>query len=335
MRRAAVGVVGAGSWGTTLAKVLADNGHDVRLWSRRGELCRAINEQHENFDYLPGVTLAPNVRATADLAEVGRETAFILFVVPSHGFRGVARELGAHLDGEHSVVHATKGFELGTFKRMSEILREETCVRKLGVLSGPNLARELARGEPAGTLVASAYRETTERAAALLGNKYLRVYSGRDVIGAEVGGAFKNIVALAAGVASGLGLGENSKALLLTRGLAEMTRLGVLLGADARTFAGMSGMGDLVATCSSPLSRNYQVGHRLAQGESLQEIQSAMKMVAEGVKATHAVDDLASSRGLTLPIVSGVKRLLDGHDVMAVLGALMAERTGHEVPELQ
>ena len=205
-----VAVIGAGSWGTTLAKVLGDNGRKVWLWTRREELARGINDKHENADYLPNVRLPDNVEATHDLERIAESCHLILMVVPSHGMRAAARELGDFLSGEHVLIHASKGIEEGSFKRMSEILREETCVRKIGVLSGPNLAKELANKQPTGTLVASHFDEVYERAAAVLNNDYFRVYGGRDVIGAEVGGAFKNIVALAAGVAAGLGFGENT-----------------------------------------------------------------------------------------------------------------------------
>lgn len=330
-----VGVVGAGSWGTTLAKVLGDNGHQTLLWTRREALCNELNEKRTNSAYLPDAELPAAVEGTTDLARVGRECRLILLVVPSHGLRATARELGAHLTGEHVLVHAVKGIEEGSFKRMSEVLREETCVRKLGVLSGPNLARELAARQPTGTLVASRYDEAFERCHAALNNQYFRVYAGTDVIGAEIGGAFKNIVALAAGVAAGLGLGENTKALLLTRGLSEMARFGAAMGADVLTFGGMAGIGDLIATCSSALSRNHQVGARLAKGESLAAIQADMRMVAEGVKTTRAAHQFATAKGLDLPIVRAVHHLLyEGGDVPTLLSDLMSIPTGAEFAAL-
>jgi glycerol-3-phosphate dehydrogenase (NAD(P)+) len=262
---------------------------------------------------------------------VCKSAKLILLVVPSHGLRELAYELGDFVTGEHVVVHATKGIEQQSFKRMSEILLEETCLRKIGVLSGPNLARELAARHPTGTLVASRFDEVFRRSHAALHNDYFRVYWGHDVIGAEVGGAFKNIVALAAGVAAGLGLGENTKALLLTRGMSEMARLGASMGADVLTFGGMAGFGDLIATCSSSLSRNHQVGARLAKGESLEAIQHDMRMVAEGVKTTRAVYAYASKKGLDLPIVRAVYHLLyENGDVPTLLKDLMAIPTGAE-----
>jgi glycerol-3-phosphate dehydrogenase (NAD(P)+) len=276
--------------------------------------------------------LPDTLTATSDLERVCRSTGLLILVVPSHGMRKVATQLGDYLSGEHVLVHASKGIERDSHKRMSEVLREETCVRRIGVLSGPNLARELALRQPAGTLIASRYVEVFQRCQRVLNNGYFRAYAGQDVIGAEVGGAFKNVVALAAGVASGLGLGDNSKALLITRGLAEMARLGVAMGAEVATFAGMAGIGDLIATCSSTLSRNHQVGVRLAQGESLEHIQSHMQMVAEGVRTTRAVQEFATQHRLELPIVRAVHRLLyEGCDLQTALDDLMATPTGMEL----
>ncbi len=326
-----VGVVGAGSWGTTLAKVSAENGHDTLLWARRPELALRIAAERTNSDYLPGIKLPEELAATSDLERVTRHGDLLLLVVPSHGVREIAHELGKFVHGGQCLIHATKGLEQGTHKRMSQVLREETCLRKIGVLAGPNLSRELAQRGPAGTLIASAYDEVFQKGHRALKNQYFRVYWGSDVIGAEVGGAFKNIVALAAGVLSGLGFGENARALLLTRGLNEMTRLGVSMGADPLTFSGMAGVGDLIATCSSSLSRNFQVGSRLAGGESLGEIQADMSMVAEGVKAALAVDQFSAQHRLDLPIARAVHHLLyAGGSVPQLLADLMAIPTGAE-----
>jgi len=330
-----VGVIGAGNWGTTLAKVLGENGKRTLLWARREDLCREINETRQNSQYLPGFTLPSSIEATHDLERICRGASLILAVVPSHTMRETARELGNYLTGEHVVVHATKGIEQGSFKRMSEVLREETCLRKIGVISGPNLAKELAARQPTGTLVASRYDEVFQRTHRALHNDYFRVYQGRDVVGAEVGGGFKNIIALAAGVAAGLGLGDNTKALLLTRGLSEMARFGAAMGAEVLTFGGMAGMGDLIATCSSPLSRNHQVGARLAKGEKLEDIQREMRMVAEGVKMAKAAHDFAVKKKLDLPIVAAVYRLLyEHHEVPLLLKELMSIPAGPEFAAL-
>ena len=331
MESVVVGVVGAGSWGTTLARIAGDNGHPVLFWARNEALCRAINETRVNARYLPGAELPSTVEATSDLERVCRSCQLIFLAVPSYGLRAVATDMGRYLDGGHLVVHATKGIEQETFKRMSEVLREETCVRRIGVLAGPNLARELAARQPAGSVVASRYQEVVARSHAALHNRYFRIYGSNDVVGVEVGGAFKNIVALAAGVIDGLGLGDNSKALLLTRGLSEMVRLGVDMGAKVPTFGGMAGIGDLMATCASPLSRNHQVGERLAKGQGLPDIQAEMTMVAEGPRTTLAVHAYARRRGLNLPIVDAVHRILyEGAHVPQVIEALMALETGNE-----
>ncbi len=336
MEKKTVGVIGAGSWGTTLAKILGDNGTDTLVWAFEPEVVKEINKKHSNKRYVPGAKLAKSVRATGDLAEVCNACQLILMVVPSHVFRGVANQMGDHLNGEQCIVHCTKGIERGTFKRMSQVLREETCVRKIGVLCGPNLSKELAAGNPAGTVVASKFQEVQALAQAALHSRIFRVYSGSDVVGAEVGGAFKNIIAVAAGIVDGMGLGDNTKALLLTRGLSEMTRYGVLQGAEILTFGGMAGIGDLMATCASPLSRNHQVGERLAKGETREEIQESMFMVAEGVKTARPVHNDAVENGMDLPIVEAVYRLLyEGASVEEAITDLMSRESGPEFDEVK
>lgn len=330
-----VTVIGAGSWGTTLAEILGQNGHEVLVWARNGERCSEINERHSNERYLPGFELSANITATTDLERACRNSSWILLVVPSHGLRETARSMGDFLTGEHVVVHATKGIEQGSFQRMSQVLRQETCVRKIGVLSGPNLAKEIMSGQPAGTLVASKYREVLDRSQALLHGPMFRVYAGDDVIGAEVGGAFKNIVAVAAGVVDELGMGDNTRALLLTRGLNEMAHVGATMGANVLTFGGLAGIGDLMCTCASPLSRNHQVGERLARGQSLEQIQAEMHMVAEGVKTTRSTYDFAVYKGLDLPIVRAVYSVIyEQRPVSEVIQDLMALPASHELVEL-
>ena len=325
-----VAIIGAGSWGTTLARIAAGHGASVRLWTRRAELATAINEARENRRYLPGVRLPPSLTATADLQDAC-QAQLIIVAVPSHGLRRIAYRLGEHVSGEHVLIHTAKGIEIDSLKLMSQVLREETCVRKIGVLSGPNLAGELARERPAGTLIASRYAEVFERGRLALQTHYFRVYSGHDMLGAEIGGAFKNIVAIAAGIADGLGLGDNSKAMLLTRGVAEMARFGQALGAKVLTFAGMAGIGDLIATCASPLSRNHRVGQRLAGGETLDQIYATMYMVAEGVRTTQAVRRYAGREGVDLPIVSAVHRVLyEGVNAQAAIDELMTLPSGPE-----
>ncbi|MFC1610238.1 NAD(P)H-dependent glycerol-3-phosphate dehydrogenase [Myxococcota bacterium] len=329
-------VVGGGSFGTALANILAGLGRRTQLWVRREDLAEEINTRHTNSRYLEGFELSGNLEATTDLEGATRQAPVILLVVPSKGFREVAQMLGDHLRGEQILVHATKGIEIGTFKRMSEILREETCVLKIGVLSGPNLARELMVGQPAGALIASRYDQVVAEVQDLFRGGMLRTYGGRDVIGTEVGGSFKNIIALAAGVADGMGMGDNPKALLVTRGLGEMARFGAAMGANVFTFGGLAGIGDLMATCGSPLSRNHQVGERLGKGEKLDDILGSMTHVAEGVPTTKAVHAFLESKRVDLPIVSAVHGMLyGGISARETVKKLMAIPVGDELAALR
>lgn len=321
-----VGILGGGSWGTALAHLVGANGHPVLHWMRDAASVAEVNERHVNSKYLPGVRLADAIEATGELARIGQECRLILVVVPSQSMRQVVGELGTYLDGGHLLVHGVKGLEAGTLKRMSTILKEETPCKKIGVISGPNLAKEVAEGQPSATVVASKYREVIERSRAVLVGNTFRVYGNDDLVGTELGGALKNILAIGAGMAQGLGFGDNTKALLLTRGIAEMARLGVHMGAKATTFSGLSGIGDVMATCFSPLSRNYQVGFRLAQGETLEAIIAAMNQVAEGVKTTRSVHEFAQANGLYMPITEGVYRILyQGLSPKTAMSYLMEE----------
>ncbi len=331
-----VSVLGGGSFGTSLACVLVENNRRVIQWVRRPEQAEEINREHTNTRYLPGCQLPPELRATSELEQALGAVPVVLLAVPSKAFRQVARAVGDLIGGEKIVVHATKGIELDTFKRMSEVLREETCVLKIGVLSGPNLAKEMMAGHPSGALLASRYDEVAEAVLPLFARSRMRVYSGPDVIGTEVAGSFKNIIAIGAGVADGLKLGDNAKALLLTRGLSEMARFGVALGGDVFTFGGLAGVGDLMATCASPLSRNHQVGERLAQGEKLTEILSSMQQVAEGVPTAKAVFEHSRKMGLDLPIVRAVHGLLyEDWSSVRSLEFLMSLPTDRELAALR
>jgi glycerol-3-phosphate dehydrogenase (NAD(P)+) len=326
-------VVGGGSFGTAVASILSQADRRVALWVRRDDLAREVNHAHTNSRYLPGVALPPLLRATTDLQGSVASAPVILLAVPSATFRQTARALGEHARGDQVLVHGTKGIELGTYKRMSEVLFEETCVLKVGVVSGPNLAKELVRGSPAGCVVASRYDEVVESIQRLFQGSTLRTYGVRDVVGTEIGGSFKNIIALAAGVVDGLGMGDNARSLLVTRGLGEMARWGVAQGADALTFGGLAGIGDLVATCSSPLSRNHQFGTRLARGERPEEIKATMVEVAEGVTTTKAVHEQAQGQGVDLPIVRTVHRMLyQGLPVLEARDELLAVPVGREFP---
>ena len=308
--RGRVGVLGGGSWGTVLAHLAASNGNPVSLWVRDAAAADALNATRRNAKYLNELELHAGIQATTDLAGIGRDCGVILVVVPSHALRETMAHLGDHLDGSHVLIHAIKGIEPDSFMRMSQILQAETCCKKIGVLSGPNLAKEVALGHPSATVIASGYQEVIAAGGEILRSKTFRVYGNPDVVGTEIGGSLKNILAIASGMAEGLGFGDNTKALLLTRGLAEIMRLGMGLGADPMTFSGLSGVGDLMATCFSPLSRNYQVGNRLAKGESLEAIQAAMRQVAEGVRTTRTVALYARTHGIYMPITEGIYRIL-------------------------
>jgi glycerol-3-phosphate dehydrogenase (NAD(P)+) len=306
MARAAV--LGAGSWGTTFAKVLVDAGGDVTLWGRRSAVVRAVAERHENADYLPGVPLPPALRATTDPGEALDGAEIVVLAVPSQTLRDNLTGWVSGVDRGATLVSLMKGIELGSAKRMSEVIGEVVgCgADRVAVVSGPNLAREIAEEQPSATVVAC---PDADRAAALQRacfTPYLRAYTNVDVVGCELGGTVKNVIALACGMAEGMGFGDNTRATLITRGLAETARLGVALGADPMTFAGLAGLGDLVATCSSPLSRNRTFGERLGRGETLAEAQAAARTTAEGVKSCRSVLDLAGRVGVDVPITEGV-----------------------------
>jgi glycerol-3-phosphate dehydrogenase (NAD(P)+) len=328
----AIGVVGGGSWGTTLAHLLARNGNDVLLWVRRKGQATEINKKHTNERYLPGYTLDPRIRATTRLEDIPYRCQAILMAVPSSVLREVAFRVGDHLRGDQILVSATKGLEDETFYRMSEVLQQETCCKKIGALSGPNLAREIMDGQPAATVVASRFDEVVETIDGLLSSPRMRVYGNKDIVGVELVGALKNILAIATGVATGMGLGDNAKAFLLTRGLAEISRLGVAAGADPLTIVGLSGVGDMIATCSSPLSRNHQVGRRLGEGETLPDILDSMVMVAEGVHTARVAHSYAATLGIDMPITRGVFQLLhQGRAAHEVLEDLMGRPSNYEI----
>lgn len=309
MTRAAV--LGAGSWGTTFAKVLADAGCQVTLHARRVELVAAITDTKENPDYLPGITLPSAVRATTDPGEALEGADIVVLAVPSQSLRGNLERWTPLLPDDATLLSLMKGIELGTTKRMSEVICEVTGagLERIAVLSGPNLAREIAEEQPAATVIACA---DTDRAAALQAachTAYFRPYTNPDMVGCELGGAVKNVIALAAGIAEGLGFGDNTRASLITRGLAETARLGLALGAELTTFAGLAGLGDLVATCSSPLSRNRTFGEKLGKGMTVEEVQESTRQTAEGVKSCRSVLDLARAHDIDVPITEAVVRV--------------------------
>ncbi|HZS21127.1 MAG: NAD(P)-dependent glycerol-3-phosphate dehydrogenase [Pseudonocardiales bacterium] len=310
-----IAVMGAGSWGTTFAKVLADAGRDVVLWARRAEVADAVQREHGNPDYLPGVTLPASLQATACAKEALDGVDAVVFAVPSQTLRENLSDWHKSMPPEATLISLAKGVELTSLKRMSEVVIDVTAVSsdQVVVISGPNLAREIAAEQPTASVVACTDHDRAVAVQRACGTPYFRPYTNTDVIGCELGGACKNVIALACGVAAGLGYGDNTLATLITRGLAEMGRLGAALGADPMTFAGLAGLGDLVATCSSPLSRNRSFGYRLGVGDTLEQAQqSTHGQVAEGVKSCSSIQQLATRCGVEVPITDGVRRVCYG-----------------------
>jgi glycerol-3-phosphate dehydrogenase (NAD(P)+) len=307
-----VAVIGAGSWGTTVATLVAANAPAV-LWAREPDLAERAQAERANERYLPGIVLPESLEVTSSLEMACRGADVVVLGVPSHGFRGVLVDAAPHISPGAAVVSLAKGIEQGTLRRMTEIVAEvlpEQDARRVGVLTGPNLAREVAAGQPTATVVAVRDEATAVELQRLFWGPAFRVYTNPDVVGCEVAGALKNVLAIGAGIAHGLGYGDNTIAALITRGLAELARLGVALGGEPLTFAGLAGMGDLIATCSSPQSRNRHVGVELGRGRELAAIVEEMKMVAEGVKTTEAVLALAERERVEMPLAAFVGRVL-------------------------
>jgi glycerol-3-phosphate dehydrogenase (NAD(P)+) len=303
-------VLGAGSWGTTFAKVLVDAGNDVTLWARRAELAATIATDNRNDDYLPGFELPGSLRATHDASDALRVADLVAIAVPAQSLRANLSTWAADIPPEATVVSLMKGVELGTTKRMSEVIGEVAGIatERIAVVSGPNLAREIAAEQPTATVVACPDEVRARTVQKLCGTAYFRPYTNTDVIGCELGGAVKNVIALACGIGQGMGFGDNSLASIITRGLAETARLGQRLGADPLTFSGLAGLGDLVATCNSPLSRNRTFGERLGRGESLDEAQRGTHgQVAEGVMSCRSVLELAGAHDVEVPITQAVE----------------------------
>lgn len=326
-----IAVIGAGSWGTALAILLGNKGFGVSLWAHRPDHVAALLRDRENTSYLPGFPLPDTVRPTADLAQAVTGKPVVVMVVPSHVYREVFTRLAPHLALDAAIISATKGIENETLRTMNQVMAEVLATKnpgfrgQLGVLAGPSFAREVAAGIPTAVTVAAPTIEGARFFQDIFHTERFRVYAGTDVIGMELGGALKNIVAIAAGICDGLGYGTNTRAALITRGLAEITRLGVAMGAKPLTFSGLAGMGDLVLTCTGDLSRNRQVGLKLGQGKTLQQILAEMEMVAEGVKTTRSAMALAKKIGVEMPILEQVYAMIYedkpcGEAVQALLG---------------
>lgn len=329
-----VAVIGAGSWGTALAHLLATKGCAVTLWARTPHLAQHIATTRENTPYLPNVSLHPRVVATADVTAVAGAASIFISVVPSHAVRAVWKVLGPLLPPSALLISATKGLEVSTLYTVSQVLQAVLWPRQdidIAVLSGPTFAREVSQGTPTAAVVAATRRTVAESVQQLLSTAIFRVYTNTDVVGVEIGGALKNVMALAAGVCDGLDLGYNTRAALITRGLAEMTSLGMAMGANASTFAGLSGMGDLVLTCTGHLSRNYAVGVQLGQGKKLSDILAPMRMVAEGVTTAPAAVALGERYAVEMPIAEKVQAVLQGHVTPhAAVTELMQRTLKHE-----
>jgi len=317
-------VVGAGAWGTALAKLLASNGHDVALWAREPDVVAAVNESHENRRFLPGVCLPDNVRATGQMRDALRDAEVIVYAAPSHALRAIAESGAAVVPPASVLVVASKGIERGSLAIMSDVVGEAIAGHPVVALSGPSFASEVATGHPTAVVAASRDAVAAEHVQRVLSSDVFRVYTHDDVVGVELGGALKNVMAVATGIAEGLELGFNSRAALITRGLAEMTRLGVVLGASPATFAGLAGLGDLVLTCTGALSRNRAVGLEIGRGRTLAQATEGKDTVAEGVLNTISARALAEREGVDMPIVLAVHRILfEGQPPRLAISELM------------
>lgn len=324
-------VIGAGSWGTTVAALTAANAPTV-LWARRAEVAEGIRAHRRNPAYLNDVELPLELDATHDLGAAVSTADVVVMAVPSHGYRDVMAEAARHLRPWVPVVTLTKGLERSSLKRMSEVTLEEAPGHPVAVMTGPNLAREVLTGQPAASVVAIDETTIANELQRLFSGPAMRIYTNTDVVGCEVGGVVKNVIAIAAGMAEGMGFGDNTRATLITRGLAEMTRLGVAMGGHPVTFAGLAGMGDLIATCSSKQSRNTSVGLALGRGSSIESIMSSMTMVAEGVKSSPSVLDLARRHGVDMPITEQVVAVChQGRGAAEALARLMQRGSKSEV----
>jgi glycerol-3-phosphate dehydrogenase (NAD(P)+) len=328
--RLKVGLLGGGSWGTTVASVVSRNA-PITLWARDAETVDDINTHRENRKYLPGIALPPILRATNDMAEVVAGADVLVMGVPSHSFRAVLEEARNHLRPWVPVISLTKGLELASGKRMTELIEEVLPGHPVGVLTGPNLAREIMTGQAAASVLSMEDEIVVRALQPVFHSGLFRVYTNTDLLGCELGGVLKNIIAIAVGMGDGLGAGDNTRSALMTRGLSEITRLGVAMGGRAETFAGLTGMGDLIATCTSPLSRNRHVGVELGKGRPIDEIIAGMNMVAEGVKSAPTVIALAEKHGLDMPIARDVYDVTQGkRSAQEVFRGLLRSAVGDE-----
>lgn len=333
-----ISVLGAGSWGTALAIVLAENGHTTRIWSHRQDQVDEMNEHHTNEKYLPGTTLPAALTATASLADAVNDSDIVVIAVPTKAIRDVCQQFVQTQQAQKLFVHVSKGIEPDSLKRISELIAEEVPASlrsDIVVLSGPSHAEEVVKQHPTTVTVACENMAAAERVQDAFMNGYFRVYTLEDVIGAEIGGALKNVIALAAGAVDGLGYGDNAKAALITRGLTEISRLGVKMGANPMTFAGLTGMGDLIVTCTSVHSRNWRAGNLLGKGYKLDEILAQMGMVVEGVRTAKAAHQLAERYDVAMPISSALYNVLfEGQAPKEAVDTLMARMKKREIDDM-
>jgi glycerol-3-phosphate dehydrogenase (NAD(P)+) len=325
-----ISIIGAGAWGTTLSILAAENGHTVTIWSYEDDVAKSINELRENKKYLAGFQLPQNIDSTTDLKKAASSDIIILST-PSQYLRKTLQSMSRSVKKEAMIISAVKGLEIETQKRMSVVIKEELPCEKISVISGPNISKEIARGLPAATVAASNRMETAKSVQQILNSNRFRVYTNTDVIGVELGGALKNIIAIAAGVADGLMLGNNAKSALMVRGMAEIIRLGVAMGGKSETFGGLSGIGDLITTCESTLSRNHQVGVEIAKGRKLNDIITKMYDVAEGVPTSKAARDISRKLKIEMPITEEVYSVLyEKKDPFKAISSLMQRELKNE-----
>lgn len=325
-----IGVLGGGSWGTTLASLTSRNA-PTKIWARSSKTVEEINEQHSNEKYLPGVKLSESLKAVTSIRKAVKRADVVVMAVPSHSFRQVLEDAKPHIRPWVPIISLTKGLEEGTHMRMTQIIETVMPGHPAGVLTGPNLAREIMAGQAAASVVAMVDDTIAQALQKVFRRGLFRVYTNDDVVGCELGGALKNVIAIAAGMGDGAGAGDNTRAAIITRGLAELTRLGVAMGGKPATFAGLTGMGDLVATCNSPKSRNWTVGYHLGKGRKIEDIIAEMSMVAEGVKTCGVVRELAKEHGLAMPITEEVYKVLqEENTVLDAFRGLLRHESGSE-----
>ena len=332
MSTSKISVIGGGSFGTVIANITAENGYEVSFWMRSESKAEQLNRTRENSQYLPNYQLNERVVATSDMAAAVKDSSLIFVAVPSSSFRQVVRDMVPHLAQSTVLVSTTKGIESGSFDLMTQILHQEAPNAKVGVLSGPNLAVEIAKKNLTGTVIASPDEQVRELVKSALKSTYFRVYANNDMFGVELGGSLKNIYAIIAGIATALGMGHNTNSMLVTRALTEMARFGKELGADPMTFLGLAGVGDLIVTCSTPLSRNYRIGLALGKGVPLEEAIAELGQVAEGVNTVKLVQEKAEELGVYMPLASGLYKIIYEKDSLEnIISSLMLSELALDV----